>query len=202
MIESFETPTFLDALIMVADAQPAPFDLRIIDNTYVLKDAIDDPEVKVVALLWHPTIPRRDAKPDYWLGKIPEVGVPIDTSEVVAFWLVQPDQAFLIVEKPYGPILEEFGQVTRGNKLEITGPTHCADCGMHTSAKGEWYLLRNEIWEQAWPGTASDQVGEGHFLCIGCVEARLGRKLTRADFDHPERWPSWRLSKRLQDRLR
>ena len=57
----------------------------------------------------------------------------------------------------------------------------CADCGTDTvPAEGpcEYYHVYNEIWEQA--GMERD----GGFLCLGCLEKRLGRPLHRADFGH------------------
>jgi hypothetical protein len=45
--------------------------------------------------------------------------------------------------------------------------------------------------------------GDGAYLCIGCLERRLGRILTCADFtDAPVNWmPKWRRSARLNARL-
>ena len=54
------------------------------------------------------------------------------------------------------------------------GGFDCPDCGMNTI--DEYYFLHDEIWDQA---TYPD--GDRLF-CIGCVEARLGRQLTRNDF--------------------
>jgi hypothetical protein len=51
----------------------------------------------------------------------------------------------------------------------------CADCGIDTDAIDEYYMLHDPIWQQA-----ADDVA-GH-LCIGCLERRLGRTLTAADF--------------------
>jgi hypothetical protein len=38
----------------------------------------------------------------------------------------------------------------------------------------EWYMVRNELW-------ASAGLNDG-FLCIACLESRIGRKQTFADF--------------------
>lgn len=54
----------------------------------------------------------------------------------------------------------------------------CMDCGVHTQRAGEYYCLRNQPWYEATWTTA----GEG-MLCIGCVENRLGRGLTKDDFE-------------------
>jgi hypothetical protein len=76
--------------------------------------------------------------------------------------------------------------------------TVCSDCGMETAprtgeidpweglrrpgpkdvGKWEFYMVRNEIWQA---------VGSGRgFLCIGCLELRLGRVLKPRDFTSAE----------------
>lgn len=52
----------------------------------------------------------------------------------------------------------------------------CMDCGTDTNESKEYYTLLDQVWLEANP----DDFG---MLCIGCVETRLGRMLTRADFD-------------------
>ena len=42
----------------------------------------------------------------------------------------------------------------------------CDDCNLSTCDLGEWYM----VWKGLWPEGAS-------FLCIGCLEDRLGREL-------------------------
>ena len=67
------------------------------------------------------------------------------------------------------------GLIPRGGELL------CADCGADTvpfDGPCEYYHVHNDIWEQA--GMDKD----GGFLCIGCLEMRLGRQLHRADFSH------------------
>jgi hypothetical protein len=51
----------------------------------------------------------------------------------------------------------------------------CNDCGANVVTAGEFYMLRNEIWE--------DQLGLGWSdnLCVGCLETRLGREISMAD---------------------
>jgi hypothetical protein len=83
----------------------------------------------------------------------------------------------------------------------------CHDCGRATLPEGgrsEYYTVYSHVWEAA---------GMPHrgFLCVGCLEARLGRKLHRHDFPRqtpindlnwyrPEaRW--WHRTDRLRDRL-
>lgn len=83
----------------------------------------------------------------------------------------------------------------------------CADCGMDTAPctgkrgcrhKGRWeyYAVHDAIWAEA-------GVGDG-YLCIGCLESRLGRTLTPADFktealisDPYDPWHTPRLASRL-----
>lgn len=57
----------------------------------------------------------------------------------------------------------------------------CGHCGLNTTPRhddGPWeyYMVHDDIW-----GTAG--AGRG-FLCIGCLERNLGRKLTPADFSN------------------
>jgi hypothetical protein len=78
----------------------------------------------------------------------------------------------------------------------------CADCGVGTITLGEWYLVKNEVWEQAWASRRKSwyprdlPLGQ-EILCIGCLEARIGRTLTHRDF--PDGIP---LSKVMSGRLR
>ena len=53
----------------------------------------------------------------------------------------------------------------------------CMDCGIDTGKHAEFYMLIDSVWFSI--------VGsrEG-MLCIGCAEIRLGRELTRADFNN------------------
>lgn len=51
----------------------------------------------------------------------------------------------------------------------------CCDCGVDTLAAGEFYMVHHAIWKQA-------EAGQIHFLCIACLERRLGRTLVPADF--------------------
>lgn len=74
----------------------------------------------------------------------------------------------------------------------------CMDCGVCTNCNGEYYMVHDEIWYSAI--TVMDR---GHMLCIGCLEQRLGKLLTKDDFtDAPvnSMWLEWG-STRLKDRL-
>lgn len=83
----------------------------------------------------------------------------------------------------------------------------CFDCGAETlsdepGVPTEYYTVHDAVW-------AAAGMGDG-YLCIGCLERRLGRTLHRADFTSapvndpadidPRYCWSWR-SARLIDRL-
>ena len=102
---------------------------------------------------------------------------------------------------------------------------HCCDCSIGTIAIDEWYMVNNEVWEQAWSGRRKswqrrladfenaeqpylfdcvvDVVPCPEILCIGCLEKRIGRTLCRDDFtDVPVNDPNQHQhSDRLLDRL-
>jgi hypothetical protein len=73
----------------------------------------------------------------------------------------------------------------------------CKDCTDNTSIMDEYYMVTDEIWAQA--GMAPD----GGMLCIGCLEARIGRQLTAADFPaYPVNHPAiFSQSERLAQRI-
>lgn len=74
----------------------------------------------------------------------------------------------------------------------------CVDCGIDTSQRlgvCEYYMVHDTIWTSA-------KCPDG-MLCIGCLEIRIGRKLTRTDFiDAPVNHGLWEQSRRLKNRLR
>lgn len=53
----------------------------------------------------------------------------------------------------------------------------CADCGLDTysSSLQEYYMVKDIVWNRA-------KLTSDGFLCIGCLENRLGRKLNSKDF--------------------
>ena len=76
----------------------------------------------------------------------------------------------------------------------------CNDCGEPTLPEyqpSEYYMVREDVWA---PGGLAPH---GGYLCIGCLEKRLGRRLRSSDFsDAPVNNPTWGWkSKRLRDRL-
>jgi hypothetical protein len=80
--------------------------------------------------------------------------------------------------------------------LDWMSEPECVLCGVDTDAIGEFYMVDDELWEK---------YGVHHHgqLCIGCLEERLGRKLTPADFTDAtlNSDPSEPRSQRLTDRL-
>lgn len=71
----------------------------------------------------------------------------------------------------------------------------CAACEVNTLHINEYYMVTDEIWQIVWPEKRG-------MLCIGCVEAKLGRTLTRADFtDAPINNGVFNYSARLAQRL-
>ena len=51
----------------------------------------------------------------------------------------------------------------------------CLDCGIDTGKAGEFYVLRDDVWLSV----NDSAIG---MLCVGCLEARLGRELQADDF--------------------
>ena len=67
----------------------------------------------------------------------------------------------------------------------------CIDCGTDTTpaprrqGSQQWYMVHRHVWQAA--GMPKDRVlgydeTDGNFLCIACLETRLGRILTPDDF--------------------
>jgi hypothetical protein len=64
----------------------------------------------------------------------------------------------------------------------------CLDCGMDTrpgepGSKGiegqcEWYSVWDYLWQEAGMQSESETLWSSGFLCVGCLEKRLGRELT------------------------
>lgn len=53
--------------------------------------------------------------------------------------------------------------------------SQCKDC--NESVTHEWYMVHDHVWKSA--GMKFDD----GFLCIGCLEKRLGRRLHSCDFE-------------------
>jgi hypothetical protein len=57
----------------------------------------------------------------------------------------------------------------------------CVDCHIDTRAIGEWYIVTNDVWEEAWRDHTPPK-RQQPILCIGCLEQRIGRTLQKPDF--------------------
>jgi hypothetical protein len=78
--------------------------------------------------------------------------------------------------------------------------TACLDCGVETFAIGEAYMVHDELWRAACPWNADGRMFD--FLCVGCLEKRIGRRLVARDFkDAPINCLHPTNSRRLRDRL-
>jgi hypothetical protein len=55
----------------------------------------------------------------------------------------------------------------------------CLDCRMHMRGSGEYYVVTDKVWKEA---VGMSRKADKSELCIGCLESRLGRQLTRDDF--------------------
>lgn len=86
----------------------------------------------------------------------------------------------------------------------------CRDCGQMTiwrDRPGENYMVSDEVWAAA--GMDASHIpdddapdSEHYYLCIGCLEARLGRELAAGDFtDVPLNRRTGTQTPRLRDRL-
>lgn len=57
-----------------------------------------------------------------------------------------------------------------------SGSFPCFDCSVDTLALHEYYMVHAELWESV---VQDDEVA---FLCVGCLEVRIGRRLVPTDF--------------------
>lgn len=78
----------------------------------------------------------------------------------------------------------------------------CRYCGVDTYETEEYYMVTDEVWSTVNVDSEGEAISFG-MLCIGCVESRLGRQLTRKDFtDAPVNTDDKdKRSARLKDRL-
>jgi hypothetical protein len=60
----------------------------------------------------------------------------------------------------------------------------CADCGVGTITLGEWYMVHDHVWEQAWAGRRKSwhSLPGQQVLRIGWLKKRIGRFLVWCDF--------------------
>jgi hypothetical protein len=75
----------------------------------------------------------------------------------------------------------------------------CRDCGVPTDEIGEVYMVHDEIWAAA----GMSLIWNTAYLCISCLETRLGRTLTRYDFTNAplNTGDSFKQSPRLVERM-
>lgn len=80
-------------------------------------------------------------------------------------------------------------------------PTHaewykyfcCTDCGKFCWDESHYQVLPT-VWELAYPGYNKEGIGVGTSRpCIGCLETRLGRRLTMSDFSKGQSPQSYNL---------
>jgi hypothetical protein len=87
--------------------------------------------------------------------------------------------------------------------VELGSPTSCSDCaadvtpydddGRPSENGWEWYMVHDHVWDAAHAGRPL-----ARYLCVGCLEQRLGQRLTPEDFsDYDINAPSWMSSTRL-----
>jgi hypothetical protein len=82
--------------------------------------------------------------------------------------------------------------------------TRCCDCGLGTNVAREWYMVKPNVWTEAWAGRRKPwhALPGQSVLCIGCLEQRIGRTLCAADFaDAVVNDPEGDISERLRRRL-
>ncbi|PZR92286.1 MAG: hypothetical protein DI537_13960 [Stutzerimonas stutzeri] len=135
------------------------------------------------------------------LGKFADLGAGI------LCWPPLPEEVECGNDIPddYGPIESETIIIVADEDQELTPEQHaalyagfaCVDCTVNTSDTNEYYMVTDEVW------TGVGMEPEGGMLCIGCLEKRLKRTLTPADFTGcPLNLDlSWTKSERLLNRL-
>jgi len=70
----------------------------------------------------------------------------------------------------------------------------CLDCEQDTQEMREYYMVQDDLWKTVNPDVDG-------MLCVGCLETRLGRTLTPADFTEAPCNTEFPHSPRLQARL-
>jgi hypothetical protein len=63
----------------------------------------------------------------------------------------------------------------------------CSDCGADTTPRvGKWelYMVAKDVWKPAGmpTSTVTDTEFDGNYLCVGCSELRIGRRLAALGF--------------------
>ncbi|MBY3231831.1 hypothetical protein [Rhizobium laguerreae] len=95
-----------------------------------------------------------------------------------------------------GMIANILGREVEPHEMAPLAAFMCVDCSANTHEINEYYMVHDHVWEKE---ASMDK--EGGMLCIGCLENRIKRQLTAADFtDYPINFVFLR-SERLADRL-
>ncbi|HWZ38252.1 MAG TPA: hypothetical protein VNY08_08135 [Bradyrhizobium sp.] len=76
--------------------------------------------------------------------------------------------------------------------------------GLHITGQSEVYMVKPKVWKaagmNAGQGGFGDQDGDSGCLCIGCLEKRIGRRLTPKDFSRNHEFNDFPGSVRLISR--
>ena len=59
--------------------------------------------------------------------------------------------------------------------LQVRPHGMSAACGA-SGWQGDWFMVKDKVWQ------LGQRAGECRFLCVGCLESRIGRKLLADDF--------------------
>jgi hypothetical protein len=115
--------------------------------------------------------------------------LPLQFSEHTLWTVLQNMQRELAEVKARLTDLEDLDIEMRLTDLEVMSddddddddcpPPLCADCGVDTCPvdrgfRAEFFMVHDEVWAAAGMGAG--------YLCVGCLERRLGRQLTPGDF--------------------
>jgi hypothetical protein len=69
-----------------------------------------------------------------------------------------------------------MGTIFQCNDSETNLHTRLTGLLGPSSWSGDWFMVKNSVWR------ASQRKGACRFLCVSCLENRIGRKLSAADF--------------------
>ncbi|GGK32816.1 HEAT repeat domain-containing protein [Nocardia camponoti] len=126
----------------------------------------------------------------------PELVVEAAARALGLFWLTEDIVAADVLDQLLPLARAELRRLIPWIEVGRARAWECAGCAVDTQTIDEYYMLQNALWESV--STEGERL-----LCIGCVEDRLGRTLTAADFTEVDvnRSPGWSRSARLMDRL-
>jgi hypothetical protein len=86
----------------------------------------------------------------------------------------------------HGPLVVRGVADALGIPVEVI-PDHvaCVDCSANVHFLDEWYMVTDEVWDAGGVGP------DDGFLCVTCLESRLGRPLCAVDFKPPLQPIDW-----------